>query len=100
MAGDIEDMQGHYENLSKRAQEQQIENEALKDQVTSYKFECERLRNGASSSVTDENVGDEIYSYVDHRSSLGGGPAPGARYTSEMKRGRAGDEQMRIDDVF
>ena len=40
MAGDIEDMQGHYENLSKRAQEQQIENEALKDQVTSYKFEC------------------------------------------------------------
>jgi hypothetical protein len=64
--------------------------------MTQYKFECERLRNGANSSVTDENVGDEIYSYVDHRSSLGGGPAP--RYTSEGKRGN--NDQIRIDDMF
>jgi hypothetical protein len=64
--------------------------------MTQYKFECERLRNGANSSVTEDNVGDEIYSYADHRSSLGGGPR--AHYTSEIKRGN--NDQIRIDEVF
>ena len=70
MAGDIDDMQEHFNKVSKRAMDQQTENDGLKVQLNQAKQECDKLK--TAGSFAQEY--DELYSYTNQKSSLGGGP--------------------------